>query len=546
MEQLLNSKRKSLSSIIKQENLSNTSIYNILKGNIILKEKFKEEGNFIYIYSEISNLFELFSGNLKVIKKEIPQLYVKKSGSNDANIKSLIYIKECLFLYDKIPFTIRIEEELYPISIYKDEKVLFDLPIFDVKNIFITIIENGVSRNILCQKNKLHKLNSKIIKEVFSKIEIFVENTEFKDNAKFYYDDKLQLEESDCYIDYIIKKFLEEKFFNRCITDKDLKFNQSVKSYITDKEECQIVFKYVTPSYIIGKTEDFVIKTHAKTLVSELSNDSKVKMIITRKQSFLVNKRINLKKFIYNVLLKEYSLKIKSAIPKVKVKPLISTFRDIIEEYNENNGTFTIVIDYKVCNKVASPIIDQIITCDGENDFKWDLLEEQTIFDESKKSVLLRQYYYVETSLNKKKEKYLITLLFTFKQLICKYKGNNYYAIIPYCIKEKCSKNKLYDEQSFAIIKKYADVNAIYIERSSNLKVIEYNEKELNNKTILLANQDIINIRILKPFYNYNLFSNEKEVKFFDVDNGILEFENFCYNELDDEDFIELKEYYKK
>lgn len=545
MKKISNSKRENLQFESKQNNMNNNLIYNILNGNIILEENYKEKGNFIYIYDEISNLFELFSDNLKIIREGLHNLYVKKLGGNCEYTKSLMYIKEYLLLYNNTLFTIRIEEELVPISICRDEVTLFNLPIFDVNNISITLIQNGISRDILIRKNKLRDINSSIIKEAMSNIEIFVYSNGLLDNGKCYYDNVLECEEDSFYIDHQIKRFLEKKFNDNCIKVEDLEFTQNINTIISiEEEECKLMFDYNTSSYI-ARSKEFLVRTGIKTLVNELSNNSKVKIVITRKKSVLANKQINLKDFVYDILKKDYMLEIKSIVPKAYTEPLILSFGERLEEYRKDRGLFNFIIDYEIRNMIALPVISRIISYDDIKDPSFSLIDEQTIFKEEKKDILLKQYYYMETESCEKKEKYIISLLFKFKKLITSYKGKTFSAIVPCYIKKECFKNKLFDDVSLSLIKKYIDIDTVCVDRSFDIQYIEY-EQNLKNRTILSANPEIMNFQTLNSLHNYTLFGNKKEIKFFDVGKSIPSFEKFHYVDLDMESFKELECYFKK
>lgn len=540
------------------EDEEKSEIYTTLKRDISLTRRVKKEGNFSYIYYEISNFDRLLNGKLKVIQESVPQLCIVESRK-----EYLCLINEYLLLYKDVPFTLKVEQsflglEVFTTNTHRDDSNLFNLPVFctDVFEVYIT--ENGVTEKLIYKQDTIEEqyinsLNNGIGSEyMYQAIEGFnikVFNERIfspTHNIKIYYNDKLELNKYQENVIDCIRGYLEYKYYNGYITKRDFTFNQKIEEYIDKKDikAIDVIFEYLN-SYV-ETSEFFCIKTYMKKVKDTLTNNSKIKIVITKEESCLFEKEMSLKDFICNVILKSRKIYIRPTSKYVDLQSLLDVNNNQLCSYKKDYVP-TVCINFRVIDNICYP--NTKINICKENfkkefiDINQELLEEKISYNKKKSEILLTQYYLVEIP-NERENKisYIFRIKFKFRKVSFKYLGKTFVLVIPYLLNDEMYKMELFDEQKTRLLQSNMAKDSIlnYVYKISNFEVLDFNT-HIIKRCVLQIYPDIKNLGTLKALSGDNLFS-DKNITFFKKEQNCVEFNlNRSYI-----DFYELDEYYEK
>lgn len=129
----------------------NVNIFETLKKQISFEKKLKIEKDYMYICYEISNLGNLFAGDIEV-QNEIQTIF-----DIDKRYNNIKYEKEYLLSYGGISFTITIRQNLFRVGKYIQEYSEFnDFYVFVTNKILANVIEDKSTKTLV---DKLYEFN---------------------------------------------------------------------------------------------------------------------------------------------------------------------------------------------------------------------------------------------------------------------------------------------------------------------------------------------------------------------------------------------------
>ena len=535
---------------------SKTEIYDKLKFDKRLKLKsfIKKDSVFSYIYYDISNIDKLLKGNVKVLEK----------GDLQINFNKILNVVQCiqeyLLVYNNKVFIIKIQQDLKQISlkeIFFSE--LFDLPIFVSYNASVYLLEDGLESALTYiyidkdEIGKVYRLDTRLIKQALNNVIVELKQQEtFQGDFVSYVDGKLDVVDYNVPLDLKIRNYLLNKVFSGDITEEDLEFDQKIKSIITSEEEEFFVYikfeinKYVSESY------KFFLNTGVKNVTNTLSNNSKVVIKISKEQSSIANKKMTLKKFIYEILTKskDCTIDFKShnkaslfdiSLLTCKVEDEEKyKFDRIYPEFSNTNNICYPKTKINICKKnYIKEFVDNI---------NQKFLSQKVIFDKDKHEIMLVQYFLVEFTDKKGNNSFIYRLVYNFEKLTFRLGKKEISAIVPVYNKNKLLKMEFLDDKRSKLAQEYFD--------SKNLFYHIYNISEVE-----MAQDwyDMYTRCILKLFpkinkqENYelasldNLFEKGKIVLLKEIEENVIDLKNVnltCNPFLDNDSLKEILVHY--
>lgn len=486
----------------------NSDIIKELKKRIRLKKNYKVEKNFAYIYYDISNFDKILNGQITILK-EIEEVHVNYGN------QSLKYVKIYKLLVNGKEFVnLKLNQNLEIVCLSSEARnYRFIIPVFICNSVDISINQYGFTKLLLVKTydiEKINYLNSRLLNSIFKLINLKIINTDEKIyKLEIYNDDNLVLEEKYA-ISQKVKRFLTEQLSLGNITENELVFNKKITTYKEENiKDFRIRVEFEEDDNLKSY---FNLSSNPQMTICELTNSSKIKIVVTEIKNSLEDKVVTLEYFLKKYLLTNYGnleLKVFDNRNFFKVdKKWITNSGKKLSYYNENEIRFKEMYDLKFDIKKENEIfLPTQVTLYNKNVTKNTLLSEFIDIDNGK--VYLTQYLYIKVLEEDVKQKFILRVVYHMKQASFSFgKTQIKNVIIPTILKDKCCLIMLDKDKNFDLSK----VNKNQIQKIFSLYVVTSREYVVSKIFKEILNQKKYEVGM--KFDLEDLFEKDKEIDF--------------------------------